>query len=127
MKRYGEAEKALKKALENPLYKSPHKAFTNLGRVYYRVGKFAEAERAYKSALKRVPDFFMAYYGLALTYNAMGRYGDAAEALTEAIKMDPAFKGDFEKAKEYFMKIQLKTIDRDTIQDYNDLLEILHY
>jgi type IV pilus assembly protein PilF len=127
MEKWEEAERALSKALENQLYTSPEKAFANLGKVYYRMGDFEKALTAYKKAIKRSPDFSSAFYGLALTYNSLRRYGDASESLTEAIELDPLFKGDKDKAEEQFTRRKLKSLDSHEEQDYHDFLDILHY
>jgi len=127
LKQWDKAIAAFRKALENPLYLKPETAYTNLGKIYYRRGDFNKSIRAYKKAIKRAPDYNAPYYGLALCYNALARYGDAAEALTEAIKLDPLFKGDREKAERKLLEQKLKTDDMDEEQDYINLLEILHY
>ncbi|NOZ25254.1 MAG: tetratricopeptide repeat protein [Nitrospirae bacterium] len=126
-KQWDLAIEAFKKALENPLYLKPETAFTNLGKIYYRRGDYVSAVRAYKKAIKRAPDYEAPYYGLALCYNAMARYGDASEALTQAINLDPFFRGDREKAEAKLTEQKLKASDADEEADYINLIEILHY
>jgi len=125
--RWDSAIESFKRALGNTLYAHPEKAFANLGLAYYRKGNLKEAIRAFKSSLKRMPDFHVAYYGLALCYNAMDRYGAASEALNEAIKYDPEIKGDRNRAREVLLKKKLGTTDRREERDYRDFIEILHY
>ncbi|RMF99692.1 MAG: tetratricopeptide repeat protein [Nitrospirae bacterium] len=127
LKRMDEAIEAFKKALDNPLYQHPEKAFTNLGNLYYRKGDFKVALEYYKKALKRAPRYPVAYYGIALSYNALERFGDASEALREAIKLDPEIGGDVGRAEEVFTRKKLSSTSREEEQDYIDLLDILHY
>jgi len=127
MKNWQQAIWAFNKALDNPLYSNPEKALTNLGRVYYRIGKYKKAIKFYKKAIKRVPEFAIAYYGLALCYNVMEHYGEAAEVLSKAIELDPFIKGDHEKARKYFTELKSKALTPEESQDYADLIEILNY
>jgi hypothetical protein len=63
---------------------------------------------------------------MALCYNAMGRYGDASSAMTYAITLDPAYKGNREKALEDFAlwKLNASGYEEKDIQDY---IEIIKY
>jgi Tfp pilus assembly protein PilF len=112
------------KALENPLYATPEKAFYNMARAHYRLGNHAEAIEAYQEALKRFPGLYLAYYGLALSYNAKGDYGMAAEAMEEALRLDPSIRGDRSKAEEVLMTRQKRG---ENPADIRDFLEILKY
>ncbi len=126
MGRYPEAIDAYKTALTNPFYKNAERAFYNLGRVYYRMGKYDYALDSYKESLKRFSDFYQPYYGMALCYNALGRYGDAAAALKKAVELDPAYKGDREKAVRE-MKDKKLLLKAGEEKDIEDLLEIMNY
>jgi len=112
------------KALQNPIYATPEKAYYNMARAYYRKGSYDEAIKAYSNALKRFPGLYLAHYGLALSYNAKGEYGTAAEAMAEGLKLDPAIKGDRGKAEEVFLKRKARGEETEDIGDY---LEILKY
>ncbi len=124
--KYNEAVESYKVALSNPLYRYAEKVFNNLGRAYYRMKKYDNAVDAYKEAIKRSSDFPLPYYGLALCYNAMGRYGDAATALRKAVEVDPAYKGDREKAIKDLQEKKLLMKGEDE-RDIDDLLEIMNY
>lgn len=125
--REGKYEKAIKrceKALENPLYSTPDKAFYNMGRSYHRLARYPEAVDAFNNAVKRFPNFFQAYYGLALAYNARKMYGKAAEAMGYAVGFDPRFRGDAAKAEREFLNQQA---EGKNLKDLPDYIEILHY
>lgn len=129
LKMWQEAVKSCLKALENPLYLTAEKAYYNLGRAYYRMGEYVKAEQAYQSAVKRFPrgdpNLSLAYYGLALIYNARDMYGEAASAMARAVELDPAFRGDIGRAEESFRT--QNTRDPDQQKDLRDYLEILKY
>lgn len=123
-KKYEKAIEACKRALENTMYFTPEKAFLNLGRSYYSLGRLSLAADAYNNALLRSPTLYPAYYNLALVYNAKGSYGEAATALTKAIEYDPRFEGDIRKAEGYFRTADIPLEDK---ADIKTLLEIINY
>jgi type IV pilus biogenesis/stability protein PilW len=126
MGRWSDAVNSFKTALKNPIYKSPERAYSNLGNAYYRLRSIEESIEAYKEAIKRNPDYYPSYYGLALCYNIKGQYGDAASAFTRAIELDPLFIGDREKAMKFFddKRLTAKSEESKEILDY---LEIMRY
>ena len=126
MGKWSDAISAFQTAIRNPFYRRPEIAYSSLGNVYYRSGRLDEAIDSYRDALKRVPDFYRPYYGLALCLNAKGHYGDAATAMTQAIDLDPLFRGDRDKAAEYFNKKRLEARNEE-LKDIDDFLEILNY
>jgi len=126
MGKWTDAIGAFKAAIRNPLYMRPEVAYSGLGDAYYRLGRFDDAVESYRDAIKRVPDFYRPYYGLALCHNANGRYGDAAAAMTRAIELDPLFRGDRDKAAEYFINKRPEA-KGDELKDIDDYLEILNY
>lgn len=124
--KYNEAIDSYKRALSNLLYQSPEKAYNNLGRVYYRLGRYDKALDAYKGAIRRLNDFHLPYYGLALCYNSKGQYGEAATAITRAIELDPLYKGNKEQATEDLKNKKLMVKGKEE-KDIADFLEILRY
>lgn len=125
-KQFPDAVDSLKRALSNPLYQTPERAFYNLGIAYYRTGQFDLSINAYKDAIKRSPSFPLPYYGLALVYNKIGKYGDASLVITKAIEIDPAYRGDRNRFAEDIKKRIVTTKGDDEI-DLRDYLEILNY
>jgi len=123
---YAKAIESFRLALSNPQYKNAAMALNNLGVVYYRLSRYDEAMDAYKESMKRFSDSPLPYYGLALTYNAKGQYGDAAFALSRAVQLDPAYKGNKEKALEDFKDKKLRARG-DQEKDMADYLDIMNY
>jgi type IV pilus assembly protein PilF len=126
MGQYEKAVQAYQMAVANPEYRNAAKALNDMGMVYYRLSKFDDAIHAYKEALKRYAYFAQPYYGLALCYNAEGQYGEAATAITRAIELDPAYKGDRKKAIEDLKNKKLQALGSEE-KDLSDYLDILHY
>jgi type IV pilus assembly protein PilF len=112
------------KALQNPLYVTPQRAFYNLGNIFYRLKRYPESIKAYKDALKREEGFYPAYYGLALAHNALNEYGPASAALENAIRLDPQFGGDMERAEE---KIKKRAASPVPEEDMDSLIEVFRY
>lgn len=125
-KHYESAVESCLRALENKLYSTPEKAFYNLGLSYLRLGKNNEAIEAFNDASRRQPTLSLAYYGLALAYNAKGMYGDAASAMEKAVGLDSRFQGDRKKAEREFSASQ-SGADQRELNDYRNYIEILRY
>jgi type IV pilus assembly protein PilF len=124
--RFDAAVPFYKKAVANLFYASPEKAFSNMGRAYYRMGRYDDAAAAYKEAARRAPTLYIPYLGLALCYNAQGKYGDASAAMSHAISLNPAYKGDAKMAAEDFSTQRIAASGHDH-KDLTDYLEILKY
>jgi tetratricopeptide (TPR) repeat protein len=125
MGKFPEAIESYKRAISNPQYKNVSMALYNLGMVYYRSSRYDEALDAFKEALKRFSGFHLPYYGLALCYNAKTQYGDAAFAMTQAIELDPVYKGNKDKALDDLKekRIRAKGVEEKDINDYLDILK----
>ena len=70
---------AFKGAAEIPSYRTPHFSLHNLGRIHLRRGELAQAEQAFRSAIRRVPDYYPARADLAKMYLDDGRWAEAAD------------------------------------------------
>ena len=121
-----EALESFKKALSNPLYQNPERAFYNRGVCYYRAGQYDLAVNEFKDAIRRAPSYALPYYGLALAYNKAGKYGDASAVVARAIEIDPAYKGDRTKFQED-MKHKAMSIRGEEEADFRDYMDIMRY
>jgi tetratricopeptide (TPR) repeat protein len=120
------AADSFRKALSNPLYRTPELAFYSLGMALYRMGLYEKAIDSFKDSVRRDRAFPLPYYAMALTYNKMERYGEAAELMEKAIQTDPDYKGNKEK-KAADLRERLYTAKGEEEKDLRDLLEILQY
>lgn len=87
MKRYGEAEPALRKAIE--LDPKDGSAYNNLGRVYYVLGRLDDAEVTLKRAVALDPGSGPAFFNLGRIYAARGQTDMAIEAFGQASAVWP--------------------------------------
>ena len=127
MGKYDQAVRACEKALSNPLYATPEKAFYNLGRIYYKKGNNQKALSYMSKAVRRFPNWFPAYYGQALAYNALGKYNSASQALETAVGLDPRFQGNAKKAEKHFRANRNRKEYFENPREADQLIEILHY
>jgi len=80
---------AYRKVLElNP---SAAGALVNLGTIYYRQRRFAEAERYYADAIKADPEYALAQFNLGNLYDEQGRVGEALEHYRQALALNPNY------------------------------------
>jgi len=83
------AVEAYQKVLElNP---SAAGALVNLGTIYYRQRKFAEAERYYKQAISADPTYPLAQFNLGNLYDEQGRVQEAREYYRNALSLNPNY------------------------------------
>ena len=86
-----EAIRELNKAVESPVYPTPHFVYYNLGQAYLTLKEYEKARANYLEALKFSPQYSLGYYGLGLTWKASDKWEQAAEALKKAIEYAPQF------------------------------------
>ncbi len=86
-KRYRDAVRMLKHAA----LIRPERAVTHyyLGLSYAALGDFAEAERAYREALRRDPKNNIAWSELGDLYRKLNRWEEAVEAYRQALQIKP--------------------------------------
>ena len=66
-------------------------ALVNLGTIYYRERKFAEAEKYYSEALTADPQYALAQFNLGNLYDEQGRVGEAFEHYRQALGLNPQY------------------------------------
>ena len=123
--RYHKAIDACNKAVENPLYPTPERAYYNIGRSYYKLKKYDESVAAFEQAVARHPNFFQGYYAVALSYNGMRMYSKASKSMGIAIGLDPRFQGNKKLAEDNFRAMKREGVIDPLEAD--QFIEILHY
>ena len=81
------AEVALKAALDADVMCGP--AHNNLGKVYYRQGKFYPAALEFQFAMKLMPNQPEPPNNLGLVFEAAGKLDEAAESYGKAVALEP--------------------------------------
>jgi tetratricopeptide (TPR) repeat protein len=66
-------------------------ALVNLGTIYYRQRKFAEAETYYRQAIEADPSYPLAQFNLGNLYDEQGRTGEALEHYRSALLLNPQY------------------------------------
>jgi len=81
------SKRALELDRRNPVY------LNNLGVVHGELGNFAEAEQAFRRALKQKPAYAEGYFNLGKALHKLGRLDDALRAFERAYAIEPEFPG----------------------------------
>ena len=138
MDQWDEAIEQFEAALENPTYRTPEKAYTNMGYAYFKTGDFLNAETVLKKAETRNPTFTFSMYMLGLVYKALGDEEAAIAALDRALKVAPDYidarwelaqaylrTGDNDKALLLFEKIAEQAGDTQMGLDAQEYIELI--
>ncbi len=138
MEEWDEAIKYFKMALENPLYLTPQRAYSNLGYTFYTKGDYHNAMLTLKEAIIRYPDFLQPIYFLGLVYIKLGKIEAAIEEFKKAVNLAPQYidahwelanaylrTGDVGKAFKHFKVIAESSADNDKREDALKYLELL--
>lgn len=84
-----EAIRYFKMALNNPIYATPEKAYSNMAFAYYKKGDYTNAEDAVREALIRNPDFPFAIYINGLLNTKSGDDETAIEDFKKVLNIMP--------------------------------------
>ncbi len=87
------AETEFVKAVSNPLYLTPEKAYQNLGNLYRRQKKDDLALACYRKALKFNLDYFPAYYEMARLNFKKHELQTALQEINKAKELSPKHPG----------------------------------
>lgn len=68
-----------------------HNIHNNLGLAYDRIGKYDEAIREFREALRLNPGYIEVHNNLGVTYDRMGMAGEAVNELNEAMRLNPDY------------------------------------
>jgi type IV pilus assembly protein PilF len=83
-----EAIEVLKPLASDMLYRSPEKAWGNLGWAYLKAGQHDEAIPALKRAIAAQPLFCVGHYRLGLAYEKKGEHAAARQSFTRALGIE---------------------------------------
>jgi type IV pilus assembly protein PilF len=97
-KRPAEAIVLLRELAHDILYRSPEKAWGNLGWAYLEAGQVDDAIPALERAIAAQPMFCVGHYRLGLAYEKKNEYKAAKNALTRALKVSEGGCGRMQEA-----------------------------
>jgi len=90
-KAWDEAIREFEAAAANVMYTTPERAYFNLGEAYRVKGDPANAEGAYRRALRANELYAPAYIALSYVFGGQGKWNDAASILTRCVKVLPDY------------------------------------
>jgi len=79
---------AFRRALANPRYMSPERAYVNLGNIYHTQGRYELAAEEFRRLIDILPQSPDGYFLLGRTLLAEGKAQPALEQLERAVKLD---------------------------------------
>ena len=85
------AIKSFQAALNNPIYRTPGLAYSNMGYAYYKKGDYENAEKTLKEAIIRNPVSPRSMYILGLVYSEIGDIYAAIDSFLNAIGILPDY------------------------------------
>lgn len=135
---WDEAIRYFKMALENPLYLTPEKAYSNMAFAYYKKGDYRSSEYAVKEALTRAPDFPSALYIHGLLNVVSGDDESAIKDFKRILNIIPDYMeahweianaylriGERDKALEHFRIISEKSEDQKLVDEAKEYIMLL--
>jgi tetratricopeptide (TPR) repeat protein len=109
----------------------------SLGNIYHNLGRYEEAEAAYRKAIDLDPENAYPWNGLGTVYADLGRHADAEAAYRQAIDLDPDYaapwnnlgsfygqQGRYEEAEAAFRKAI--DLDPENAYPWNNLGTVYH-
>jgi len=101
-----EALEYLNKAIHlNPIPPVPY--LGNLGISYRMLGQYEKAIEMYQRCLKREPNYWLAYSGLATAYSLSGQENNAKTAVRQVLNLFPDYSIEYYKKNSQYKKDQL--------------------
>jgi len=90
-KAWDEAIREFEAAASNVMYTTPERAYFNLGEAYRVKGNPANAEGAYRMALRANGQYAPAYIALSSVLGGQGKWDEAASILTRCVEVLPGY------------------------------------
>jgi type IV pilus biogenesis/stability protein PilW len=90
-KAWDEAIREFEAAAANVMYTTPERAYFNLGEAYRVKGDPANAEGAYRRALRANELYAPAYIALSYVFGGQGKWNDAASILARCVELLPDY------------------------------------
>lgn len=137
MQKWDEAITYFEKALQNPIYETPEKAYTNLGFAYLKKEDYISAQDSIKRALMRKRNFPRAIFVQGLVFVKLHEDDAAIESFLKIIDVMPRHveahwelakayvrTGEREKAIQHF-QIVADTGEKEIAQEAVEYIELL--
>jgi len=80
-----------KEAVKNVFYAAPEEAYSKMCWAYYKKGVYSKAIASCKNAIKKNPNYTLAFNNLGLSYLKSDRGKDAVESFKQAVSLSPQY------------------------------------
>ena len=116
-KAWDEAIREFEAAAANVMYTTPERAYFNLGEAYRVKGDPANAEGAYRRALRASEQYAPAYIALSAVLGGQGKWKDAASILTRCVEVLPEYASGWMELGRAYLRLSrpaeaLKAFDK---------------
>lgn len=138
LERFDDAIRYFKMAVENPLYLTPERAYSNMAFAYYRKGDYKSADNSINEAIIRSPNFSYALYVRGLIRVVSGDDEGAIMDFKKVLGIIPDYIdvhweiahaylriGEREKAVEHFKFIADNAQDTRMIKEAKEYIDLL--
>ena len=106
-KAWDEAIREFEAAAANVMYTTPERAYFNLGEAYRVKGDPANAEGAYRRALRANEQYAPAHLALAAVLGGQGKWKDAASILTRCVEVLPDYAAGWMDLGRAYIRLSL--------------------
>jgi len=114
-----EALKYCEQAVKDPLYKTPQKAYLNIGRAHYKLQNFKKALEYQRKAVAIDKNFCYAYNSLGMTEMKVKEFNSAATSFKKAINICKTYEAPYYVLGLNYIKAKQKNL---ALKQFNVLL-----
>jgi len=118
-KQWKKAVEYCMKAAKNPLYRTPEKAYANVGRAYYGMKDYRKAIKYQRKAITIDREFCYAYTSLGQAQMRSKKYDRASKSLKKAINICKTYEAPYYVLGLNYIKARKK---KQAIKQFNVLL-----
>ena len=120
-KAWDEAIREFEAAAANVMYTTPERAYFNLGEAYRVKGDPANAEGAYRRALRANELYAPAYIALSAVLGGQGRWNDAASILARCVEVLPDYAPGWMELGRAWLRLSRPA---DALKAFNKVLAV---
>ena len=120
-KAWDEAIREFEAAAANVMYTTPERAYFNLGEAYRAKGDPANAEGAYRRALRASERYAPAYTALSGVLGGQGKWNDAASILARCVEVLPDYAPGWMELGRAWLRLSRPA---DALKAFGKVLEV---
>lgn len=120
-KEWDKAIREFEAAAENVMYTTPERAYFNLGEAYRAKGDPANAEGAYRRAVRANDRYAPAYTALSGVLGGQGKWNDAASVLSRCVEVLPDYASCWMELGRAYLRLSRPA---DAAKAFDKVLEV---